>query len=616
MARNFAAASSQYLENTSLPVSATPLTIAAWFKPVSATAAYFIGYLGASGSNINYWALATDTSGRVTASTNGVTATTSTSVSAGVWAHGCAVFASATDRRAFLNGGGKGTSATSRTPSSPVRLGVGCLDGSSRTTFMNGDIAELAIWNVALSDAEVLMLSTGVSPLMVRPDALKFYAPLMGRASPEPDYKGTFNLTLPAAAPTQSAHPRIFYFSSGKSNNATSSPDATVNATGISATASAGVPVPSIGPTDTGISATASVGTPTPTIAPTITGVSATGAVGTTTENTDDIFGISGVQATASAGTPTPQIAPTITGISATAAVGTTTESGDANITGTGISATGQAGTPTPQIQPQFPGIQASAAVGNPTPEIDVFATGIQATGAVGVVTVTTEGSPDATVNATGISATASVGTVVPEIEITAAGIQATAQTGTPTPQESINPTGIQATGAAGQPGPQIDGIATGIQATGQVGSVISQDTIAQTGVSATALAGTLIPQISPVQTGIEATASVGTPGLEIDVIGTGISCTGFVGIATAELITDASGEPIGIVAVAYAGSPVITLLNPSNNNVNRIPSENRVTSASPDSPFVITTEARTATPSDNRAMRVASQSRRSTVGL
>jgi len=37
---------------------------------------------------------------------------------------------------------------------------------------MDGDLAEAAIWNIALSDADVARLATGESPLSVRPDAL------------------------------------------------------------------------------------------------------------------------------------------------------------------------------------------------------------------------------------------------------------------------------------------------------------------------------------------------------------------------------------------------------------------------------------------------------------
>ena len=65
-------------------------------------------------------------------------------------------------------------------------------------------MAEVAIWNVALSDAEVAVLSGGLPHILMRPDALVRYWPLWGRHDPEIQLVGgTDSLTLngsPAAA--------------------------------------------------------------------------------------------------------------------------------------------------------------------------------------------------------------------------------------------------------------------------------------------------------------------------------------------------------------------------------------------------------------------------------
>jgi hypothetical protein len=76
-------------------------------------------------------------------------------------------------------------------------------------TFANGTIAEVGVWNVALAAADFLALSKGISPLLVRPDALVAYWPLIGHASPEIDLRGRNELTVTGA--TQVAHPRIMY---------------------------------------------------------------------------------------------------------------------------------------------------------------------------------------------------------------------------------------------------------------------------------------------------------------------------------------------------------------------------------------------------------------------
>ena len=73
-----------------------------------------------------------------------------------------------------------------RPPAAPNELLIGKRSNDSQ--FFGGDIAELAIWNIALSDDDVFALGdpdNRVSPLLVRPDALVGYWPLVGFAAPE-----------------------------------------------------------------------------------------------------------------------------------------------------------------------------------------------------------------------------------------------------------------------------------------------------------------------------------------------------------------------------------------------------------------------------------------------
>lgn len=46
-------------------------------------------------------------------------------------------------------------------------------------TFLDGKVASAAIWAAALSDAEFISLYKGFSPRRIRPQSLKFYAPLV-----------------------------------------------------------------------------------------------------------------------------------------------------------------------------------------------------------------------------------------------------------------------------------------------------------------------------------------------------------------------------------------------------------------------------------------------------
>jgi hypothetical protein len=109
----------------------------------------------------------------------------------------------------FFNGTGKVTATASATPGAMTQTVAGFGGGSS---FMDGDIAEYGIWNIALADADVVALALGVSPLLVHPEALVFYAPLLSPVvNPEIELMRPRNLTPSASVPTLAAHPRIFY---------------------------------------------------------------------------------------------------------------------------------------------------------------------------------------------------------------------------------------------------------------------------------------------------------------------------------------------------------------------------------------------------------------------
>lgn len=210
MARSFNG-TTQYLSNAGAVLTAVPLTMACWFYSTSATTLQTLMSLGVSGANDNRFSLfasgatAGDPVQAQTRGTANASALSTTGYSINTWQHACGVFASATDRRAYVNGGGEGIENTSRTPVGINSTYLGALQGASPATFLVGRIAEPAIWNVALNASEIAALARGVSPLRIRPGNLKFYPPLYGVGSPEPDYIGGFLLTL-NNAPTQADH--------------------------------------------------------------------------------------------------------------------------------------------------------------------------------------------------------------------------------------------------------------------------------------------------------------------------------------------------------------------------------------------------------------------------
>lgn len=80
---------------------------------------------------------------------------------------------------------------------------------STTAEQFGGDLAEIALWGVDIGADGFAALAKGVSPLLVRPEALLQYLPLIGRYSPETDLvngvNGTITGTIAAAA-----HPRVY----------------------------------------------------------------------------------------------------------------------------------------------------------------------------------------------------------------------------------------------------------------------------------------------------------------------------------------------------------------------------------------------------------------------
>lgn len=213
MARLLAAASSQYLRTTTVPVAACPLTMAYFFIPTTFGVGVNFPLLGL-GENTGNEAFQTDLSSgvyrayQVSGGTGGIASTGV--VLDGSTQHLAAVFTSNTSRTAFVNGGSKTTNTTSKsTPSGLAATILGKYEHSG-SFFANGAFAEVGIWAAALDDAEVIALSKGVSPLQIRPQSLVAYWPLIGNDSPEPDrWRSRVDLTL-TNAPAKASHVRVY----------------------------------------------------------------------------------------------------------------------------------------------------------------------------------------------------------------------------------------------------------------------------------------------------------------------------------------------------------------------------------------------------------------------
>lgn len=211
MAYAFTAASSRYLSTASTPVTAMPLTIAGWFNFPFTGVNQGIAGVNAVGTGVTgSFRLALNSSNQVVANcaagaTQGVSAFTG--VSANTWTHACGVFASATSRTAYANGIAADANATSASPAgvNAVHIGVNW-PSAGATGYANGQIAEVGIWNVALSAQEIASLAKGVTCDKVRPQSLVFYAPLIRDLT---DCRNSLAISNINAA-TVANHPRVY----------------------------------------------------------------------------------------------------------------------------------------------------------------------------------------------------------------------------------------------------------------------------------------------------------------------------------------------------------------------------------------------------------------------
>ena len=254
---------------------------------------------------------------------------------------------------------------------------------------------------------------------------------------------------------------------------------------------------------------------------------------------------------------------------------------GAANVPVTGVEATGAVGTVTVDAvqAPTVPvtGVEATGAVGTVTviegAALTVPVTGVEATTAVGAVDTTA----DANVPVTGVFATGSVGTVtIDAVQITgwntdiwSSGVWGRNLTGTPVPV-----TGVLATSGVGTvtvttiEAPTVE--VTGISATGNVGSVsitaVEAPTVAVTGLSTTGAVGTATVKAdaNASVTGLSATGSVGDVTVDEGSVAVNVPVTGVFGtgeIGSVGVTAEANVTLVGVEATGNIGTVTVTAI-------------------------------------------------------
>lgn len=195
-----------------------PLTMACWFNTAAPFPQVILSIGPPDNENLGYL-IRVSTNGntnRIVGSKNNDNnlVTANYAYDDNKWAHATAVFTSDTSRTLYVSKSGITTIATKTTniadatgtAFTSMAIGRRHVVGTSPQYF-NGQVAEVGIWTAALTDDDVLALSLGASPALVRPGSLVFYAPLIRDLQ---DVRGGLAITNNNGA-TVSDHPRIYY---------------------------------------------------------------------------------------------------------------------------------------------------------------------------------------------------------------------------------------------------------------------------------------------------------------------------------------------------------------------------------------------------------------------
>jgi hypothetical protein len=201
----------QYL-SCNAPVTAPPLTMVCFAKnsTFSARAFYSIGQTNAS----SRYQMQINSNNTVILNclwnngNSGVTAQTTTLnpvIGVNEWVHYAGSIESSSNRSLYVRGVLQQNTTSSDSVATPYQtFTVGARVAGF--AYADADIAEVGIWNAALTAAEIASLAKGMTCDKVRPQSLVFYAPLVRDLI---DAKGGRTITNNNSA-TVANHPRVY----------------------------------------------------------------------------------------------------------------------------------------------------------------------------------------------------------------------------------------------------------------------------------------------------------------------------------------------------------------------------------------------------------------------
>lgn len=204
--------SNQNLRVNSAIVTNWPFTLSCFFKTSSFASVNIPLCLCGDGSDPPYYYVGTSSTpsirfGAFVGGSSGFGVNGSTTLSTNVVYHLTAVFYSDNTAKGFVNGVNDGTASHgfSYNATGVNRVSIGVIDRQTPILYTPGEVSEAAIWNAALTDAEILSLARGFTADQIRPQSLVLYPPLVRDLI---DLRGGRTIVNVNSA-TVATHPRI-----------------------------------------------------------------------------------------------------------------------------------------------------------------------------------------------------------------------------------------------------------------------------------------------------------------------------------------------------------------------------------------------------------------------
>lgn len=209
MAYNFNG-TNQYL-TTSGPITGVPLTFSCWFyTPLDSTNKVLVNLGNTSGTPTHRCQLTITTTNFVQMSLVGSTqpfAQSTNTYNNNSWNHACGVCASTSSRIVYLNNVASPIETTTCIQNSLFTLNIGARWNPTLGNYFNGLIADVGIWNAALTVDEINSLAKGMACNKIRPQSLVFYAPLVRDLI---DVKGGLPINNINGATVSTNHTRVY----------------------------------------------------------------------------------------------------------------------------------------------------------------------------------------------------------------------------------------------------------------------------------------------------------------------------------------------------------------------------------------------------------------------